>query len=110
MLLLAIPFAVAACSPVTAPPQAAEAPPPTLMPALAPTAVPAVETTRLPIARVAPPTPAASPTPEQRTTRFEKLMRPFLAEAQRRRQAQAAADPRYWSRVDPELNRTRLNF
>ena len=35
-------------------------------------------------------------------TRFERLMRPFLAESRRRRAAAAAADPRYWTRVDPE--------
>ncbi|HEY3058353.1 MAG TPA: LCP family protein [Chloroflexota bacterium] len=50
-----------------------------------------------------------SKTPE-RASRFERLMRPFLTEALRRRQQQAAGDPRYWSRVDPRLNATRLNF
>jgi hypothetical protein len=56
--------------------------------------------------------PATSvPTPRADTApRFERLMRPFLDEARRRRQTQAAADPRYWTRVDPRLNATRLNF
>lgn len=55
------------------------------------------------------PTLQPSPTPEK-LSRFERLMRPFLNEARRRRQAEAAADPRYWARVDPQLNATRLNF
>jgi hypothetical protein len=33
-----------------------------------------------------------------------------LPEARRRREAAAAGDPRYWTRVDPKLNATRLNF
>lgn len=43
-------------------------------------------------------------------TRFERLLRPFLEETRRRRQARAAADPQYWERVDPRLNATRINF
>ena len=57
------------------------------------------------------PTPEVPPTPQpEKASRFERLMRPFLNEALRRRQQQAAADPRYWIRVDPKLNATRLNF
>jgi len=43
-------------------------------------------------------------------TRFERLLRPFLEEARRRRQARAAADPTFWQRVDPHLNAARINF
>jgi len=46
----------------------------------------------------------------QQGSRFERLMRPFLTEARRRRESAAASDPRYWTRVDPKLNATRLNF
>ncbi len=67
-------------------------PPP--VPTLAPTAAPA-------------PPPTSRP---QVGSRFERLIRPFLDEAIRRRQAQAAADPTYWTRIDPKLNETRLNF
>jgi hypothetical protein len=109
LLLLAISITITACTPAAAPPQAA-APPPTVVPALDPAVAPTqapVAPTRVP---AAPPAAGVTPTPAERTTRFEKLMRPFLTEALRRRQAQAFADPRYWNRVDPELNRTRLNF
>src|SRR5579859_6488691 len=43
-------------------------------------------------------------------TQFERVLRPMLLEAKRKRQAAAAADPTYWSRLDPRLNSTRLNF
>src|SRR5579859_241305 len=43
-------------------------------------------------------------------TQFERVLRPLLLEAKRHRQASAAADPTYWSRLDPRLNATRLNF
>jgi hypothetical protein len=55
------------------------------------------------------PTPAPT-SPPVVASRFERLVKPFLDEARRRRQAQAAADPTYWTRVDPKLNETRLNF
>lgn len=59
------------------------------------------------------PTVAPGPTPSataQQASRFERLIKPFQEEARRRRQAHAAADPRYWQRVDPQLNESRLNF
>lgn len=43
-------------------------------------------------------------------TQFERVLRPLLNDAKRRRQAQAADDPTYWTRNDPRLNSTRLNF
>jgi hypothetical protein len=43
-------------------------------------------------------------------TQFERVLRPLLNDAKRRRQAQAADDPSYWTRNDPRLNSTRLNF
>src|SRR5579859_3509415 len=43
-------------------------------------------------------------------TQFERVLRPMLLEAKRKRQASAAADPTYWKRIDPHLNSTRLNF
>src|SRR5207247_6818882 len=43
-------------------------------------------------------------------THFERGFRPFLLEANRHRKANAAEDPAYWSRLDPKLNATRLNF
>jgi hypothetical protein len=80
---------------------------PTAVSAALPTEAPAVLPTAAPAATSV---PQAPPTPVQRMTRFERLMRPFLAESRRRRTAAAAADPRYWTRVDPELNAWRLNF
>ncbi|HEV7663478.1 MAG TPA: LCP family protein [Chloroflexota bacterium] len=43
-------------------------------------------------------------------TQFERVLRPLLVEAKRRRQANAADEPAYWTRNDPRLNGTRLNF
>jgi hypothetical protein len=43
-------------------------------------------------------------------TQFERVLRPLLLAAKRQRQAAAAADPTYWTRLDPRLNGTRLNF
>ncbi|MBV9545666.1 MAG: LCP family protein [Chloroflexi bacterium] len=55
--------------------------------------------------------PTAAPTAAAYVgTQFERILRPFLAEASRRRQARAAADPNYWTRIDPKLNASRLNF
>src|SRR6266511_2230850 len=56
---------------------------------------------------IATPLPTVKP---QAASRFERLIKPFLDEAKRRRQLQADADPTYWNRVDKELNDTRLNF
>ncbi len=56
---------------------------------------------------IATPLPTVKP---QAASRFERLIKPFLDEAKRRRQVQADADPTYWNRVDKELNDTRLNF
>ncbi len=58
-------------------------------------------------------TPEASPTPLLQATNeseFERVLHPLLLEAKRRRQAAAAQDPNYWTRLDPRLNATRLNF
>ncbi len=41
---------------------------------------------------------------------FERVLHPLLLEAKRRRVAAAAKDPTYWTRLDPKLNSTRLNF
>src|SRR5438105_2997105 len=56
-------------------------------------------------------TPSASP-PRLLTsdTQFERVLRPLLLEAKRHRVANAAAEPTYWTRLDPRLNSTRLNF
>src|SRR5207253_1767579 len=56
-------------------------------------------------------TPSASP-PRLLTsdTQFERVLHPLLLEAKRHRQANAAQEPTYWSRLDPRLNATRLNF
>ena len=43
-------------------------------------------------------------------TQFERVLRPLLLDAERRRQSNAAEDPTYWTRLDPRLNSTRLNF
>lgn len=69
--------------------------------------------TAVPIAadEIAPPTPAASPTPViTNESQFERVLHPLLLEAKRRRVASAAQDPTYWTRLDPKLNATRLNF
>jgi hypothetical protein len=61
--------------------------------------------------------PAARPVPTlvptrvpSNDTQFERVLRPLLVEAKRRRQAAAAEDPAYWKRLDPRLNAARLNF
>jgi hypothetical protein len=57
------------------------------------------------------PTPSAVPTRlVTNDTQFERVLRPLLLEAKRHRQANAAADPAYWTRLNPKLNSTRLNF
>jgi hypothetical protein len=57
------------------------------------------------------PSPSASPTRlATNDTQFERVLRPLLLEAKRHRQANAADDPTYWTRLDPKLNSTRLNF
>src|SRR5437870_713058 len=56
-------------------------------------------------------TPSATPTRlVSSDTQFERVLRPLLLEAKRHRQANAAADPAYWTRLNPKLNATRLNF
>jgi hypothetical protein len=56
-------------------------------------------------------TPAPSPTPiASDESQFERVLHPLLLEAKRRRLANAAKDPTYWTRLDPRLNSTRLNF
>src|SRR5207249_2095842 len=56
-------------------------------------------------------TPNPSPTRlVTNDTQFERVLRPLLLDAKHRRQANAAADPAYWTRLDPKLNATRLNF
>lgn len=55
--------------------------------------------------------PAPSPTPiATDESQFERVLHPLLLEAKRRRLASAAKDPTYWTRLDPRLNATRLNF
>ncbi len=56
-------------------------------------------------------TPAATPTSTAiNESEFERVLHPLLLEAKRRRAAAAAQDPTYWTRLDPTLNSTRLNF
>jgi hypothetical protein len=63
------------------------------------------------VAEAVPPTPAPSPKRlVSSDTQFERVLRPLLLEAKRHRKANAAADAAYWSRLDPSLNATRLNF
>jgi hypothetical protein len=55
--------------------------------------------------------PVASPTPLAiDESQFERVLHPLLLEAKRRRVTSAAQDPTYWTRLDPRLNATRLNF
>src|SRR6266851_1915215 len=57
------------------------------------------------------PTPVVSPTRVVSSdTQFERVLRPLLLEAKRHRKANAADASAYWSRLDPKLNATRLNF
>jgi hypothetical protein len=72
-------------------------PPPTVVPGQ--TAIPTPDATAVPT-RV----------PTSNDTKFERVLRPLLLEAKRHRQAHAAEDPTYWTRLDPRLNGTRLNF
>jgi hypothetical protein len=87
---------------------------------------PAPADTPLPVAEVARPEDTAQvgtavatdqPRPTATSTRlvsgdtqFERVLRPLLLDAERRRQSNAADDPTYWTRLDPRLNSTRLNF
>ena len=59
--------------------------------------------------------PPVAPTPSpvrtaSNETQFERVLHALLLEAKRHRQANAAADPTYWTRIDPRLNAKRLNF
>jgi hypothetical protein len=57
------------------------------------------------------PLPTSTPTRlTSSDTQFERVLRPLLLDAERRRQSNAAEDPTYWTRLDPRLNATRLNF
>ena len=79
---------------------------PTATPALALALAQAVSGTPTPL-----PTPEATPTrPAINETEFERVLHPMLLDAKRRRAAAAASDPNYWTRLDPKLNSTRLNF
>jgi hypothetical protein len=56
-------------------------------------------------------TPIASPTRlVSGDSQFERVLRPLLREARNQRHSDALADPAYWTRLDPKLNSTRLNF
>jgi len=57
-------------------------------------------------------TPAPTPTRIIVTaeSQFERALHALLIEAKRHRVANAAAEPTYWTRLDPRLNSTRLNF
>src|SRR5262249_37976896 len=67
-----------------------------------------------PAAAAAPTRPPTATAVQARTasdeTEFERVLHPFLVDAKRRRQANATEDPSYWTRLDPKLNSTRLNF
>ncbi|MBI2755112.1 MAG: LCP family protein [Chloroflexi bacterium] len=67
------------------------------------------ESARTPPVAPVEPTPTAEPRPVPQSL-FGAMMAPFIDEAQKRRVARAAADPAYARRVDPELNRNRVNF
>ena len=54
------------------------------------------------------PLPALRPLPAD--TLFDRLLAPFVSEAQNRRQARARADPDFLKRVDPDLAADRVNF
>jgi hypothetical protein len=57
--------------------------------------------------------PTLSPSPTRAVTsetQFERVLRPLMLDAKRRRHANADADPAYWTRLDPKLNAKRLNF
>jgi cell envelope-related transcriptional attenuator-like protein len=72
------------------------------------TAVPEVAVAAAPAATATPaPTPTLVATNE---SQFERVLHPLLLEAKRRRQTDATQDPTYWTRLDPRLNSTRLNF
>ena len=72
---------------------------------------PAARDTEVQAEAASPPMPVAAPTrPPSSDTQFERVLRPLLLEAKRHRQANAAEDSAYWSRLDPKLNATRLNF
>jgi hypothetical protein len=62
------------------------------------------------VAPPATPQPTATPLAADNESQFERVLHPFLLEAKRRRNAAAAQDPAYWTRLDPRLNATRLNF
>jgi anionic cell wall polymer biosynthesis LytR-Cps2A-Psr (LCP) family protein len=55
------------------------------------------------------PTPAAQASVRQPDL-FDELIQPFVVEAGKRRAARARADATYYWRIDPDLNRTRINF
>lgn len=82
-----------------------------------PLAPPAPTETALPVVEASATAAVATATPEVTPTQvavnesqFERVLHPLLLEAKRRRQASAAQDPTYWTRLDPRLNATRLNF
>jgi LytR_cpsA_psr family len=54
------------------------------------------------------PLPALHPPPPN--TLFNRLLMPFVDEAQNRRQTRSRTDPGYLTRVDPELAADRINF
>ena len=78
---------------------------------------PAVEQTEAPADPVDPSDQVATPEPTPTHTpilsgesQFERALHALLIEAKRHRAAGAAADPTYWTPLDPKLNSTRLNF
>jgi hypothetical protein len=59
--------------------------------------------------------PPATPNPSAQTSvrqpdLFDDLLQPFVVEAAKRRATRAKADATYYWRIDPDLNRTRVNF
>lgn len=56
-------------------------------------------------------TPEASPpTPEKKVNIFSEIMRSLVEQAQKKRAERSKNDPEYANRVDPELNKDRLNI
>lgn len=51
-----------------------------------------------------------TPPPEKKVSIFNELMKSLVEQAQKRRAERSKNDPEYANRVDPELNRDRLNI
>jgi hypothetical protein len=86
----------------TAPSTDYAAPDPVPVSLAPPADVQSIEPTPVPRSRVR--------APGANESNFERILKPFLHESQRARTDRAEADPKYWKRVDRQLNASRLNF